>query len=297
MKVEFKKLDDVTHKLTFEVSKEEVTKVLDGVYKDLAKETKIKGFRRGKIPRGILEKRYGVVAKDEMLKQVVQNTYQEGIMKEKLEPLDYPDIQDVNYKEGLVTFTAKVEVKPDVKVKDYKGIKIKRKSSEVTDEDIEKTLEYFKQGQGEGKDVVIDDVFAKGFGYPSLEEFKKSLSRQIAMDKDRQNKSDVESQISEFLLKKGKLTIPQSLVRKQIEYRIEEHKKRWQQQGVSGEDLEKKEEEMRKELKSVVEKDVSVYLIFDKIAQCENIKVGEKENLSAKVMEFLLKHAIWEGNK
>ncbi len=300
MKVEVKKVNEVKRELRFAVPKERVSKTLDQVYRDIAKVAKIKGFRKGKVPRNILEQHHSSAAKDEMLKKVIQEVYQEGVVQEQLAPLDYPDIQDVNYKDGEVTFTATLDVKPEVKIKDYEGIKVKRKSSKVTDEDINKTLEYFKQGQGAGKDakdVAIDDNFAKGLGYPSLDAFKDSLSRQIEMDKDRQNKADVENQIVEALLKKAKLTTPESLVKKQLEYRIHDQKQRMEQQGMPKEEVDKKEEEMRKELASVVEKDVKVYLIFDKIAQLESIEVGEGENLPAKVMEFLLKKAVWEEAK
>ncbi|MFT5387509.1 MAG: FKBP-type peptidyl-prolyl cis-trans isomerase (trigger factor) [Candidatus Omnitrophota bacterium] len=297
MKVEVKKVNEVKRELKFEVPQERVIKTFDEVYKDLAKVAKIKGFRKGKVPRQILEQRHGNEAKDEMLKKVIQDVYQEGVVQEKLAPLDYPNIEDVNYKDGVVTFTAKLDVKPEIKVKDYKGVKVKRKSSKVTDDDINKTLEYFKQGQGDDKEVKIDDEFAKGLGYPTLEEFKSSLSRQIELDKDRQNKADVENQVVDHILKKTKVTIPESLVKKQLEYRIHEQKQRLQQQGIPQEEIDKKEEEMRKELKDPVEKDVKVYLIFDKIAQEEKIEVKENENLPAKVMEFLLKEAVWENEK
>ncbi|MCK5082136.1 MAG: hypothetical protein KAR31_04440, partial [Candidatus Omnitrophica bacterium] len=166
-----------------------------------------------------------------------------------------------------------------------------------TDEEINKTLEYFKQGQGQDKSVEIDDAFAHGLGYPNLAEFKKSLSRQLELDKDRQNRLDIENQIIECLLKKAKLVVPQSLVRRQIENRIGEGKKRLKDQGLSTEEINKKEEEMRKELRDPVERDVKVYLILDKIAQVENIEIKEGENLPAKTIEFLLKEAKWEEAK
>lgn len=297
MKVEVKKVNEVKRELKFEVPKERVSKALDAVYVDIAKVAKVKGFRKGKVPRKILEQHHGQAAKDEMLKKIVQEAYQEGVQQQDLAPLDYPEIQDVSYQNGEVKFTATLDIKPEVKIKDYVGIKVKRKSSKVTDEDINKTLEYFKQGQGKDEDVTIDDSFAKGLGYPNLKDFKESLSRQIEMDKDRQNKADVENQIVDVLLKKAKLTTPESLVKKQLEYRLQDQMQRMKQQGMPEEEVNKKEDELRKELLPIVEKDVKVYLVFDKIAQEEKIEVGEGENLPSKVMEFLLKKAVWEEAK
>jgi len=294
MKVEVKKVDAVKRELKFEIPKERVTQKFDEVYKELSKVVKVKGFRPGKIPRHILESQHSKTAQDEVFQKLIPEAYHEGIVQEKLMPLDMPEIVDVSFRAGIIMFTAKLDIKPEVKIDNYKGIKVKRKSSEVTDEEINKTLEYFKTGQGQGKDVEINDAFAHGLGYPNLEDFKKSLSRQLELDKDRQNRFDVENQIVENLLKRGKLAVPQSLVNKQLEHRIEEEKKRLETQKLSTEEIGKKEKEMRKDLIGPIERDVKVYLILDKIAETEKIKVKEGENLPAKVMEFLLKEAKWE---
>jgi len=296
MKVEVKKVDAVKRELKFEIPKERVAKKFDEVYKELGKIIKVKGFRPGKVPRHILESQHSDKAKDEVFRKLVPEVYHEGVQQENLIPLDMPEIADVTFKGGCITFTAKLDIKPDVSISSYKGIKVKRKSSEVTEEEINKTLEYFKKGQGkEGQsDVKVDDAFANGLGYPNLEEFKKSLSRQLETDKDRQNRADVENQIIDNLLKKVKLTVPESLVRRQIEHRIEHEKKHMQSHGSSNEDINKKEKELREQLREPVEREVKIYLVLDKIAEMEKIEVKEGENIPTKVLEFLLKEAKWE---
>ena len=66
------------------------------------------------------------------------------------------------------------------------------------------------------------------------------------------------------------------------------------EQGGSSEDIDKKEKELREELRVPVEREVKIYLILDKIASLESVEVKEGENLPSKVMEFLLKEAKWE---
>jgi len=295
MKVAVKKVDAVKRELKFEISKERVSQKFDEVYKELGKIVKVKGFRPGKVPRHILEAQHSDKAKEEVLRKLVSEVYHEGVEQEKLIPLDMPEIADVDFKDGVVTFTAKLDIKPEVIIEQYKGIKVKRKSSQVTKEEIDKTLEYFKKGQDKEKETEINDAFAHGLGYPNLEEFKKSLSRQLESDKDRHNRADVENQIVESLLKKAKLTVPESLVHRQIHHRIDEEKKRLKAQGVSAQEIDKKEKEMHKDLRPSVEREVKVYLILDKIAEVEKIEVKEGENLPIKVMEILLKEAKWEG--
>lgn len=299
MKVAVKKVDSIKRELKFEVSKERVAKKLEEVYLDIGKVAKVKGFRKGKVPRKILESQYGATAKEEVVKQLIPEVYQEGIEKEDLHPMDMPEIEDVSFKDGKVAFKATLELKPEVviKDKDYIGIKVKRKSNKVTEEELNKTLDYFKQGQGKDKELIVDDAFAKGLGYPSLDEFKQSLSRQLEADKDRLNKADVENQIVDSLLKKSKLTTPKSLVKKHLEQRVNETMERLKSQGMGADDLKKKEESVRKDLSQAVEKDIRVYLILDEIAKREKIEIQEGGNLPLKVMEYLLKEAKWEEVK
>jgi len=296
MKVAVKKVDAVKRELKFEIPRERVSQKFDEVYKELSKIVKVKGFRPGKVPRQILEKHHSDKAKDEVLRKLVSEVYQEGITQENLAPLDLPEIADVVFKDGIIKFTAKLDIKPEITVDNYKGIKVKRKSAEVTEDEINKTLEYFKKGRGKEKeeDIKIDDNFAHSLGYPNLEDFRKQLTRQLEMDKDRQNRMDVENQIVEFLIKKAKLTLPESMVRRQMEYRIEHEKKHMKSHGTPAEEIEKKEKEMREQMRASVEREVKVYLILDKIAESEGIEVKEGDNLPAKVMEFLLKEAKWE---
>lgn len=294
MKVAVKKIDSLKRELAFEVPKERVAEKLEEIYREISRTAKIKGFRPGKAPRRIVEEQYGAIAKEETIKKIIPEAYQQGLAQEDLSPLDYPDIDNVDWNGGTLKFKAVIEVKPEIKIPDYRGIAVTRKGSQVSDEEMNKTLEYFQKGQGQEQKAEFNDDFVKGLGYPSVDEFKQALRRQMELDKDRQNRMDVERQITDFLLKGAKMAVPQSLVAKQLEYRLGEFKRRLKSQGLADGDIEKKEKEMRVELKDPVEKDVKLFLILDKIAKNENITVQEGENLSAKVMEFLLKEASWK---
>ncbi len=297
MKVDVKKIDAITREMKFEIPPDRVARKLEEVYKELEKHAQIKGFRPGKAPRSVIESQHGDLAKEEVLKQIIPEAYQEAITKEKLHAIDMPEIANVVFKEGKISFTAKVEIKPEVTIKDYKGLVIKTTPAQATEEDINKTLDYFKKVKGDDKEIVFDDNFAKGFGYPSLEKFKKSLALQIELDKDRQNKLNAENQVIDELIKNGKLTVPQTLVKRQIERRQEEIKERLKSQGAKEEDITKRLESMKGELNTAVERDVKAYLLLDKIAELENIEAKDNESLPGKVMEFLLKEAKWEEGK
>lgn len=295
MKVAVKKVDAVRRELSFEIPAERVAQQMSDVYKELMRVAKVRGYRPGKAPRHVIEAEHGDLAKEEMLKKLIPTVYGEALEQEKLEPLELPEIADVAFKDGKVTFTAKIDVKPEIKLGTYKGIKVGRKSSQVTDEEINKTLDYFKKSQG--KEIAIDDAFARGLGYPTLEDFKKSLVRQMEMDKDRQNRADVENQIIDAIIKDIKMVVPPSLVNKQLERRLEDLVHRLAERGMPEAEIKKKEEGFRKELLPQVEKDVKVFLVLDKIREVENIAVGDNDNMPAKVMEFLFKEAVWTDAK
>ena len=293
MKIEIKKVDAIKRELQFEIPKDRVSQKFNEVYQELGKVAKVKGFRQGKVPRNVLEAEHGRLAQQEVIEKLIPEAYQEGITKESISPIDMPEINDVSLKDGVIRFKALLEIKPDVKISHYKGISVQRKSSQVTDDEINKTFDYIKAGQGKDKEITIDDTFARGLGYPSLEDFKKTLTRQMELEKDRQNRFDIENQVVENLLKNAKLQTPSSLVKKQFDRRLQEIQNRLKQQGLSNEEIKKREEESSKELQEAVERDVKVYLILDKIAELEGIKVEKEENLPAKVIEFLLKEAKW----
>jgi trigger factor len=296
MKVEVKKVDTLKREMKVEVPRERVSKAMDEVYNEISKFAKVKGFRPGKAPRELLKSSHGKLAHEETIKKLIPEAYHQGITDQKLDPIDMPEIKNVDLKDGVLTFTATFDLRPEVKIGNYKGIKVKPQSNKVTEEDINKTLEFFKKGQGD-KEVVMDDAFAKGMGFATMQEFKDALSRQLQMDKDRKNRMEIENQIVEELVKNAKLDVPQSLVKRQLAYRTQETLKRFKNHGLSAEELKSKEEEISKELETVVEKDVKVYLILEEIGKLEKIEVKENEHIASKVIELLLKEAKWEEAK
>src|SRR6202789_2897078 len=199
MKVEVKKVDALKREMKFEIPREKVTEAMDSVYNEIGKHAKVKGFRQGKVPRHILSTSHGQLAKDEAIKKIIPQAYHDGVSQHQLNPIDLPEITEVNLKDGVLTFTATLDIRPEVEVGNYKGITVERKKSEVTEEEIQKTLEFFKKGRTD-QEVTIDDNFAKGMGFPSLEDFKTALKRKLEFDKDRNNRADVENQIVENLV-------------------------------------------------------------------------------------------------
>ncbi len=297
MKVSVKKIDALRREMHFEVPKERVAKKTDEVLKDLAKHARIDGFRKGKAPKKLVQSAHGSLAKEETLKSLIPEVYQEGLVQEKLDPIDYPMIDQVDLTDGILKFRATFDIRPEVEIKDYRGIKVAKKSSEISEDELGKTLDYFKKSRGLDEKAELTDDIAKSMGFPSLEEFKKALKRNLEFDKERQNRQDIEQQLIEELFKRASLHVPASLVEKQLSSRVEEFRQRLKQYGAKEEDIHKRLTEAESEIKTAAEKDVKLFLILQKIAQEEKVEVKQGESLAAKIMEFLLKEAKWEEAK
>ncbi|WP_010531147.1 trigger factor [Lentibacillus jeotgali] len=137
--------------LTFEVSADEFDKALDQAFKKVVKDVQIPGFRKGKVPRKIFEKRFGVESLyQDAVDIVLPDAYVNAVEETGIEPIEQPDvdIDQIEKGKGLI-FTANVNVKPEVTLGDYKGLEVEEQSVEVTDEDVEHEIEHQREHHAE----------------------------------------------------------------------------------------------------------------------------------------------------
>ena len=128
--------------LTIEVSAEEVKKGLDQAFKKVVKQINVPGFRKGKMPRQMFEKMYGVESLyQDALDIILPHAYGHAVEEAGIDPVDQPEIDIVTMEKGQpLVFTAKVIVKPEVTLGEYKGLEVTKLDTEVTDEEIEEQL-------------------------------------------------------------------------------------------------------------------------------------------------------------
>lgn len=131
-----------------------------GLQKSFAKNSRkfnIPGFRRGKAPRYMVEKFYGdQVLYEDAINEVCPEAYDQAVEENDIHPVDRPeiDIKQIGKGQTLI-FTAKVTVKPEVELGEYKGVEVKKASAMVTDEDIEK--EIAKELDKNSRLITIED--------------------------------------------------------------------------------------------------------------------------------------------
>ena len=147
MSFKVEKQKDNTAKLIIEVPAEEFDKAIDEAYEKNKDKFKVDGFRKGKVPREMIEKIYGVgVFFDDAANAVIPEAYATAAKESGLEIVARPDIQVTKIAAGNpMEFEAIVTLKPEVKLGKYKGVKVEKVTAEVTDEDIENRLNQDKE--------------------------------------------------------------------------------------------------------------------------------------------------------
>lgn len=175
------KVDTNRYELLVEIDAETFEKAVDKAFRKNAKSIEIKGFRKGKAPRRIIEEMYG---ENVFYEDALNECYPEAIDGAAKEAgVEIVDFQDVEFdlkkidKEG-VEFSVKVTVKPEVTVKDYKGLKAEKPSVEVTEEDINADIERLRERDSamvpvEDRAAQNDDIVVFDFdGYVDGEQFE-----------------------------------------------------------------------------------------------------------------------------
>lgn len=137
--------------LTIEVSPEEFDRGLDQAFKKVVKDVQIPGFRKGKVPRKIFENRFGVESLyQDAVDIILPDAYMKAVEETGIEPIEQPevDIEEIEQGKDLI-FTAKVTVKPEATLGEYKGLEVEEQSVDVTDEDVDHEIEHQRGHQAE----------------------------------------------------------------------------------------------------------------------------------------------------
>jgi trigger factor len=157
MKATWEKTENSRGVLTVEADAEAVAKALDQAFKKVVKKVAVPGFRKGKVPRAIFEKRFGVEALyQDALDILLPETYEEAVKETGIEPVDRPEIEIEQLEKGKsFIYKATVTVKPEVKLGEYKGLEVPEKDFSVKPEDVDAELERMRKQQGQL--VAVED--------------------------------------------------------------------------------------------------------------------------------------------
>lgn len=146
--------------LTIEIDAEKLNEGLDFAFKKVVKQVNVPGFRKGKMPRGMFEKRFGVESLyQDAIDYLLPEAYANAIEETGIDPVDRPEIDVEQIEKGKpVIFKATVTVKPEVKLGEYKGLEVEKFDTEVTDEEVENELKALQERHAE---LVVKETAAE----------------------------------------------------------------------------------------------------------------------------------------
>jgi trigger factor len=140
--------------LEIEVTPEEIGQELERVVADTAKKAALPGFRKGKVPRSMLEQRFGASFEQETLERAIERACRQVFTERAIAPLMPAEVEDLKYQHGgSLTFKAVVEVRPEVEAKDYRGVPVTRKTREFEDSDVERELAALEESSTQWIDI------------------------------------------------------------------------------------------------------------------------------------------------
>ncbi len=161
MSLQVEKLEKNMAKLTIEASAEELGKAIESAYQKQKNKISIPGFRKGKVPRKMIEQMYGKgVFYEDAANELIPEAYAKALEECEEEIVSQPSIEVTQIEEGKpFIFTATVALKPEVSLGKYKGIQIEKISTEVTDEEID--AEINKERESNAREITVEDRAVK----------------------------------------------------------------------------------------------------------------------------------------
>ena len=140
--------------MTVSVPAERIDQDVSKRIQQTARTVRIDGFRPGKVPTKVVKQRYGKGIREEVLGQVVQETFYQALQQEELTPAGSPAIDFTTDVEGEnLEYTAKFEVYPQVELADYSSVEIERKSADVKDADLDQMIDTLRKQQADWAEV------------------------------------------------------------------------------------------------------------------------------------------------
>tara|TARA_B110000196_G_scaffold97240_1_gene84303 strand:- start:3127 stop:4479 length:1353 start_codon:yes stop_codon:yes gene_type:complete len=166
MELVVEELESLKRKLDITIPKEVVTERIDNAYKELSHQIKMPGFRPGKIPRNILEKQVPIQSFTNMFQELLQEYYEKALRESGIVPVGAPEIDNSDFqnvkKDNPLKFSVTLDIKPEVKVNNYKGLKVEKVDIRIPDEEIQTAVDSILATYGTHEHHEDDHKAEKG---------------------------------------------------------------------------------------------------------------------------------------
>ncbi len=163
MKATVEQLGPTNKKLMIEIESEEVDRRIDQAFREIRKHAKIKGFRPGKVPLKLLERYYGKQVIEDVQKDLIGETFPKALQESEIYPLNFPVLEKGSIEKGKsFKYSAIMEVRPEIQLGEYLGIKVEKQQVQVSEEDIDERLNNIRKSHGKLKAVEPERPVQEG---------------------------------------------------------------------------------------------------------------------------------------
>ncbi len=193
MQVSVETTEGLERKMTVAIPSDRVDSAVNARLQEAAKTIRLNGFRKGRVPMKVVKNRFGEGVRQEVVGEIMNQSYYEAINQESLKPAGQPRIEPTNFAEGQdLEFIATFEVYPEIALPDFSQVKAERLNADVTDDDIDEMIETLRQQRqtyevveraAADKDMVNIDYLGKKDG----EEFEggKAEGQNLVLGSER----------------------------------------------------------------------------------------------------------------
>jgi trigger factor len=154
VKVAVEELEACKRRLAVEAPVDVVQKEWERAYGRVQKQARLPGFRKGHVPRSLVKLHFADDVRREVAEHLIPDVYRQALSEARIDPVNEPDLQEVKLEENApLSFVAVVEVKPAIALGQYTGLDVQHAPAEVSDEDVQQTLEQMREQQAEFRAV------------------------------------------------------------------------------------------------------------------------------------------------
>src|SRR3990172_6521717 len=174
MNVNIESSSTLRRKVTIELEADEIRSELDRAYNELRRPVHLKGFRPGHAPRQLLERFFGDQVRGDVIQKLIRESTEKALAENELKPVAEPEIvtEETDLSKAL-RFSAVFDIKPQIEVKDYQGLKVPRPKIEVSEQEVAATLERLRERLAPLKKVTDRNTVQAGdFAIIELEGFE-----------------------------------------------------------------------------------------------------------------------------
>lgn len=189
MQVRVEEVTSLTRRLEVVLPREMVAGELNAAYDKLKGEINLKGFRKGKIPRKVLEKNYGPKVQYDVADRLIQESYFDALEKAELDAVVHPEVREHRFEEdGTFFYQAEIDVRPAFELGEYKGVEVEQAELTVSEEDIDAELENLRRQTAPlqsvaDRAIAAGDIAAIDFSaFDQGEEMKNVGGRDFSVD-------------------------------------------------------------------------------------------------------------------